>query len=72
MKPRVITGEYQTFTIKVTNHRGGSARDVVMRNPLPDEVCKTPAGPVAALASVERPAASRLYQVFTDEEGVVT
>jgi uncharacterized repeat protein (TIGR01451 family) len=61
VKPRVISGENQTFTIKVTNHRRDTARDVVIRNPLPDEGCKIPAAPVAELASVERSAASRLF-----------
>ena len=56
-------GEPDLHHIRVTNHRGDTARDVVMRNPLPDEVCKTPAGPVAELASVERSAASRLFIV---------
>jgi hypothetical protein len=60
-KPRVITGENQTFTIRVTNQRGDTARDVVMRNPLLEEVSQIPAGPVAELASVERSAPSRLF-----------
>lgn len=60
-KPRVLTGENQIFTIRVTNQRGDTARDVVMRNPLPDEVSQIPAGPVAELASVERPVAFRLH-----------
>jgi uncharacterized repeat protein (TIGR01451 family) len=62
-KPRVVTGENQIFTIKVTNQRGDTARDVVMRNLLPDEVSQIPAGPVAELASVERSAASRLFSL---------
>jgi uncharacterized protein (DUF58 family) len=59
VKPRVITGEKQTFTIRVTDHRGDTARDVAIRNPLPDDVCKIPGGPVAELASVERSTTSR-------------
>jgi uncharacterized repeat protein (TIGR01451 family) len=39
VKPRVVTvGENQTFTIKVTNERGGIARDVTMTDRLPDQV----------------------------------
>jgi large repetitive protein len=36
IKPKVVTvGDNQTFTIKITNQRGGTARDVVMTDPLP-------------------------------------
>jgi large repetitive protein len=39
VKPRVVTvGDNQTFIIKVTNERRDTARDVVMTDPLPDEV----------------------------------
>lgn len=39
VKPRVVTvGDNQTFTIKVTNERRDTAKDVVMTDPLPDEV----------------------------------
>jgi uncharacterized repeat protein (TIGR01451 family) len=39
VKPKVVTvGDNQTFTIKVTNERRDTARDVVMTDPLPDEV----------------------------------
>jgi hypothetical protein len=56
-------GENQIFTIRVTNQRGDTARDMVMRNPLPDEVSQIPAGPVAELASVEGSAPSRLFSL---------
>ena len=36
IKPRGVTvGGNQTFTIKITNRRGDTARDVVMTDPLP-------------------------------------
>ena len=39
VKPKSVTvGDNQTFTIKVTNERRDTARDVVMTDPLPDEV----------------------------------
>ena len=39
VKPQMVrVGNNQTFTIKVTNQRGGTARDVVMTDPLPDKV----------------------------------
>jgi large repetitive protein len=39
VKPKVVTvGDNQTFTIKVTNERGGIARDVTMTDRLPDQV----------------------------------
>jgi uncharacterized repeat protein (TIGR01451 family) len=61
VKPRVVTvGENQTFTRRVTNQRGDTARNVVMRNPLPDEVREIPAGPVAELAPVEQSVSFRL------------
>jgi Domain of unknown function DUF11 len=47
-KPRVVTGENQIFTIRVTDQCGDTARDVLMRNQLPDEVSQILAGPVGA------------------------
>jgi uncharacterized repeat protein (TIGR01451 family) len=39
VKPKLVTvGDNRTFTIKVTNERRDTARDVVMTDPLPDEV----------------------------------
>ena len=39
VKPRVVTvGDNQTFTIRVTNERGGTARDVTMTDRLPEQV----------------------------------
>jgi uncharacterized repeat protein (TIGR01451 family) len=39
VKPRLVhVGDNQTFIIKVTNERRDTARDVVMTDPLPDEV----------------------------------
>jgi uncharacterized repeat protein (TIGR01451 family) len=39
VNPKVVTvGDNQTFTIKVTNERRDTARDVVMTDPLPNEV----------------------------------
>ena len=39
VKPKSVTvGDNQTFTIKVTNERRDTAKDVVMTDPLPDEV----------------------------------
>ena len=39
INPRVVTvGQTQTFTIKATNSRGGTARQVHMTDPLPTQV----------------------------------
>ena len=39
VQPRQVTvGDNQTFTIKVTNARGGTAREVHMTDPLPTQV----------------------------------
>ncbi len=39
VKPKVVTvGDKQTFTIKVTNERGDTARDVTMTDRLPNQV----------------------------------
>jgi uncharacterized repeat protein (TIGR01451 family) len=39
VKPQVVrVGNNQTFKIKVTNQRGGTARDVVMTDALPEKV----------------------------------
>ena len=39
VNPRVVTvGDRQTFTVKVTNTRGGTARRVHMTDPLPTQV----------------------------------
>jgi uncharacterized repeat protein (TIGR01451 family) len=39
VKPKVVTvGDKQTFTVKISNLRGDTARNVVMKDPLPDKV----------------------------------